>query len=103
MRMVARAEVRADNQLVLEAVGPLDEVVEVHVAELVDLLAAVVGPDEAHFGDEDLGLVDRRVVVEAGRAGIAGVGDERHAHLPRYGHPGQPQTANAVAWPGRKP
>src|SRR5262249_39339911 len=43
LRMIACAEVRADDQLVLEPVRTLDEIVEVHVAELVDLLAAVVG------------------------------------------------------------
>src|SRR5258708_2804316 len=49
VRMVARTEVAAHDQLVAELVGPLQEVVQVHVAELVDLFAAVVGADEAHL------------------------------------------------------
>ena len=43
--MIARAEVRADDQLVLETVRALDEVIQVHVSELVDLLAAVIGAE----------------------------------------------------------
>ena len=46
VRMVARAEVAGDDQLVLEPVAALHQVVEVHVAELVDLLLAMVGRDE---------------------------------------------------------
>jgi len=44
--MIARAEVRADDHLILEAIGPLHEIVQVHVPELVNLLAAMIGPDE---------------------------------------------------------
>ena len=39
---------------------PLDEIVQVHVAELVDFLAAMVGADEAHLGDENFRLVHGR-------------------------------------------
>src|SRR5438874_470877 len=45
--VITGAEVRADNQLVLEPVRTLDEVVQVHVTELVDLLPPMVRPDEA--------------------------------------------------------
>jgi len=34
--MIARAEVRADDHLILEAIGPLHEIVQVHVPELVN-------------------------------------------------------------------
>src|SRR5437868_1022884 len=38
VRVVARAEVRADDQLVLEPICALQQVVQVHVPELVDLV-----------------------------------------------------------------
>ena len=76
----------------------LDEVVQVHVAELVDLLPAVVGRDEAHLRDQDLRLEDGRVGVEAGRAGVAGVGRAAAcALLARHLDAGQPQVADLVA------
>ncbi len=40
-RVVARAEVRGDDELVLESLAALDDVVEVHMAELVDPLFAM--------------------------------------------------------------
>src|SRR2546428_3585358 len=62
LRMIARAEVGENNQLVAETFRSLHDVVQVHVAELVDLLAAVIGPNEADLGDQDLRLVHRRVI-----------------------------------------
>src|SRR5207302_2172980 len=51
VRMIARAEMTAHDQFVLEAVGPFDEVVQVHVTELVDLLTAMVRTNETHLRD----------------------------------------------------
>src|SRR5439155_16044672 len=64
--MVARAEMAGDNQFVLEPVGPLDEIIQVHVAELVNLLPAVSRPEEAQLRDQDLRLVRGREVVQPG-------------------------------------
>src|SRR2546430_644025 len=80
VRMVTRAEMATDDQLVLEAVRPLKEIVEVHVAELVDFLAAMVWADEAQLGNEHLGVEHGWKVVEAGGAGVAGVGEQRRAN-----------------------
>src|SRR5438552_650907 len=81
--MVARAQVAADQQLVVKTIGPLQEIVQVHVTELVDLLAAVVGTDETEFRDQDLRLEDRRIGVQARRARVAGVAQQRCSHLAR--------------------
>lgn len=72
----AGAEVGEDDQFVLEAVGSIEEVVEVHVAELVNFFAAMFGPEEGHFGDEDFAGVDVGVSIEAWGSGIAGEADE---------------------------
>src|SRR6516162_5042836 len=95
--MVAGAEVRKNDQFVLKPVGPFDHVVQVHVAELVDLFPPVAWPDEADFGNEDFRLVDRRVSVQTGRAGIARVGQERGSHLASYRRAAQAQVANLLA------
>ena len=42
-----------------------DEIIQMHVPELVDLVAAVARADEAHLGDQDLRIEERRVVIEA--------------------------------------
>ena len=51
----------ADNQFVLKAVGSFNEVVQVHVAELVNLLPAVIRPDKTHLRYQDFGLINRRM------------------------------------------
>ena len=43
LRMIARAEVRKDDQLVAEAIGALNHIIQMHMAELVDLFAPVIG------------------------------------------------------------
>ena len=68
-----------------------------HVAELVNLLAPMVGPDKTHLGYQDFGLIHRRMRVEAGRAGVADVGEERRAHFMRHRRAGQPQVADFLA------
>ncbi len=44
---VTRAEVTQDNQLVLELLRPVNDVIQVRVAELVDLLLPVLRPEKA--------------------------------------------------------
>ena len=63
--VVAGAEVGDDDEFVVEEVGTVEEVVEVHVAELVDVFLAMVRRDEGQLANQDLGLVHHRVVVEA--------------------------------------
>ena len=79
--VVARAEVGQDNQLVPEAIRPLDDVVQVGVAEFVDFFLPVFRPEEGHFRDQDLGFVERRIRVQAGRGTVSHVTDQRHPHL----------------------
>ena len=82
--MEPRREVRGDHPVVLESVGAVEDVVEVGVAVLVDLLGALLGGDEGHLQDQDLGLVDLGVDVEAKRGGVAGEGDLGDADLGRH-------------------
>ncbi len=81
--MIAGAEMRGDDQLILEFVTTVNKVVEVHVAELVDFFFTVIGRDKSHLADLDLGLVHFGTVVEASRGRIAGVGNERRAMFGR--------------------
>src|SRR5438128_8197204 len=83
LRMIARAEVRKDDQLVAEALGALNYIIQMHMAELVDLFTAVVRANETHFGNQDLRVIQRRITVQAGRTGIARVGQKRRPHLLR--------------------
>ena len=95
--MVAGAKMSADDQLVLETVSPFDEIIQVHVAELVNLLPAVIGPDKAQLGNQHLGLEDRRIVVQASGAGIAGISHQRRPYLTRHRHPRKAQVTDLVA------
>ena len=77
----------------------LDHVVEVHVAELVDLLLAVAGGHERHLQDQHLGLVHRRAVVEPFRRTVAEVGQPRDADLVRS-LPSPARRRSRIAAPG---
>ena len=68
----AGAEVREDDEFVLEAVGAIEEVIEVHVPELVNLFAAVFRAEKSHFGDQDFAGEDVGMSIEAVRSGVAG-------------------------------
>src|SRR5438874_2588820 len=95
--MIARAEMGGDNELVLEPLLALQEIIQVHVAELVDLLAAMVGPNETHLGDEDFRLENWRIVIQSGGAGVARVRQKRGADLAGNLRAPQPQIADLVA------
>ena len=84
LRMIARAEMAADDHLVMEAGGALDEIVEMHVAELVNFLPAMIGPNETQLHNQHLGFEDGWIAIETGRVGVTGVSHERGAHLPRH-------------------
>ena len=73
------------------------QVVEVRVAELVDQRRALVGGDEGHLEDQDLGLVDLGAGVEALGRGVAQVGDLGQADLGRDLDAGEPQVADLLA------
>ena len=59
-----------------------------------------LGADEAHLGDQDLRLEARRVVVQARRAGVAGVG-QRAACAPRASPPRRRAAGRGSCSPGR--
>ena len=65
--------------------------------ELVDLLAPVLGADEAHLGEQDLRLEHWRVGVESCGAGVARVADQWDSHLARDRDAGLLEVANLVA------
>src|SRR5579871_4636731 len=50
--VIARAEVREDDQLVFESVGPFQDVVQMRMAELVDFFFAMFRTEKRHFGDQ---------------------------------------------------
>jgi hypothetical protein len=76
-------EMRGDDHLVFEPVGPGNQVVEMGVAKLVDQRRALIGRDKGHLEDQDLHLVDRGERIEARRRGIAHVGDPGKPDLGR--------------------
>src|SRR5262245_19967486 len=88
---------RADDELILEAVGALQKIIQVHVAELVNLLPEMIGPDEAQLGDEDLSLEDGRAAIQSRGAGVAGVSNERCPHFTRHRRSCQPQISDLLA------
>ena len=55
VRRIAGAEVHRDDQFVLEPVGPLDVVVQMEVAVLVNLLTLMFRPKKRQLGDKNLG------------------------------------------------
>ena len=63
--MVARAQMRSDNEFILELIATIDKIVQVHVAEFVDLFFAVLGRNKRHFTDQHLGFVHDGAIVEA--------------------------------------
>src|SRR5262249_35504531 len=97
MRMIARAKMGENDQLVLETIGSLDHVIEMHVPELVDLFAAMAGPDEADLGNENLGLVNGWVVIQAGRTRVAAIGHERRSSLAGHARAAEAEISNLLA------
>ena len=79
--MVARAEMAGDDELVLESVLPIDPVVEVHVAMLVDFFLTVLRCNERKLGNENLRLEHLRASIKTLRRTVTQVGDERRAYL----------------------
>src|SRR6476660_7735390 len=63
--VITRAEVSADNQLVLETICPFQEIIQVHMPEFVNLLTAMIWANEAHFGNEDLRLIHCREIIQS--------------------------------------
>ena len=72
----AGTEVGEDDEFVLEAVCAIEEIIEVHVPEFMNLFAAVFRAEEGHFGDQDFAGEDVGVSIETVRSGIAGEADE---------------------------
>ena len=98
--VVARAEVGQNDQLVLEAIGPLDDVVQVRVAEFVDFFLAVFGAEEGHLGDQDLRLVDGGYASSPAGA-FAHKADQRHPHFVAHLLAGEANIADlapSTAW-----
>ncbi len=95
--VVPRAEVAGDDPLVMKPIAPLDEVVQVHVAVLVNLFLAVAGRDERHLRNQHLRLVHDRRVIESGRRAVAQVRYQRSPFFPRHLDAREPQVANLVA------
>jgi hypothetical protein len=49
--MIPRTEMGGDNQLVVKSLAAVDQVIQVHVAELVNVLLAVVRGHKGQFAD----------------------------------------------------
>src|SRR5262245_56590165 len=95
--MVARAEMSANNEFVLKAIGTLQEVVQMHVAELVNLLASVLRSDKAKLRKQDLVLKGCRTVIKTRWAGVACVGNERRSHFLCHRCSGQAEFSDLIA------
>ena len=91
------AEVRGDDHLVLEPVGPLDACRRGGCGRTCGSpTARSFGRDERHLEDQDLGPVDLGQGVEARRRRIAQVGDLGNADLGRDLDAREPQVADLV-------
>ena len=58
-----------------------NKIVQMDVAELVNLILAMRGGDERQLGNQNLGFVHRRAAIQPGRGGVAQIGQQRHAHF----------------------
>src|SRR5262249_40794188 len=96
LRMVARAEVGKNNELISKKISSLDHVVQVHVSEFMNLLPAMAGPDEAHLRDQNLGLIDGRIAIQAGRTRVACITQRWLARFAGYHGARKPEIANPL-------
>ena len=87
----------ADDHFVFEIVSACDNIVQMRMTVFVDLLFAVIGGYEGHFGDQDLGFVHVGAVIQALGGSVAGVGNQRDANLVCYIGSRQFDIANLVA------
>ena len=74
--VIARAEVDQHDQLILKPFGTLDEIIDVHVAEFVNFLSAVFGPEECHLGNEHAGIENLFTVINARWCGVPRVANQ---------------------------
>ena len=79
LRQIARTEVGEDDEFVFELVGALQDVVQMSVAELVNLLLAMLRAVKGHLRDENLCFVNGGVVIQADGSGVAEITDQRNA------------------------
>ncbi len=83
--------------MVLEPGLAIQQVVEMHVAELVNPLFAVAGRDKRHFEDQDIRLVHRGAGVEALGRTVAEIGQAGNPQFAGDLGAGQPQVADLLA------
>ena len=71
-----RTQVTKNDQFILELVGAVEDIIQVHVSVLVDLFFAVIRTEKRHFRDQDFGFVHVVVTVQSGRRSISGETDK---------------------------
>lgn len=86
-----------DYDFIMKLVGSFDDVIQMHVTELVDLFSTMLRPEKGEFCNQDLSFKDRRVVVESRRRGVARVTDERCSYFVSDVLARHSQVANFVA------
>ena len=74
-RVVPRAEVGSDHQLILKTISPFAKIIDMHVAMLMDFVFAVLGRHKGHFADQNPGLKEDFIVIQTLRGGVARVGE----------------------------
>ncbi len=77
VRHAAGGEVGRDDQLVVEPVLARHDVVQMNMAEFVDLVAQMPLLDECHFHDQRFGLVKNRILVQPQAVRVAQIRDFR--------------------------
>ena len=61
---VSGAEMRGDDHFILEPIAPLDQIVQMRMAEFVDLVFAMRRGDERQLGDQNSCFVHSGAIVE---------------------------------------
>ena len=92
--VVTRAEVGEQDQFVFEAVRSFENVVQMRVAELMNLLLTVLRAEERHFSNENLGSVHIGMRIQSRGRGVSQISDDRHANFVRHIFARQSQVAN---------
>ena len=108
--LVEAAEVEGASRLAIlwkvyipvtrSSIAAFHEIIQVHVAMLMDFLLAVAGRDKRHLGDEDFGLVHVWVVIETAWRAISQIREQGDSYLVRDIDARQSQIPNLI--PGER-
>jgi hypothetical protein len=97
LRMVSRTEMSRDHEFVLKTVTSLYDVIQVHVAEFVNLVTTMIGRDESQLANQHLRFVHHGVIVQPAWRAIADVRQYWPTNFGANIRSREPQVSNLIA------